>query len=73
MSTWSQVTDIQNSIILSVEECLLSNFYRLLKYNFTKNVSEYRSVMANLLDIARVFLREIKLFYGTIEVLSFNL
>ena len=55
MSTWSQVTDIQNSIILSVEECLLSNFYRLLKYNFTKNVSEYRSVMANLLDIARVF------------------
>ena len=52
MSTWSQVTDIQNSIILSVEECLLSNFYRLLKYNFTKNVSEYRSVMANLLDIA---------------------
>ena len=73
MSTWSQVTDIQNSIILSVEECLLSNFYRLLKYNFTKNVSEYRSVMANLLDIARVFLHEIKLFYGTIEVLSFNL
>ena len=73
MSTWSQVTDIQNSIILSVEECLLSNFYRLLKYNFTKNVSEYSSVMANLLDIARVFLHEIKLFYGTIEVLSFNL
>ena len=73
MSTWSQVTDIQNSIILSVEECLLSNFYRLLKYNFTKNVSEYGSVMANLLDIARVFLHEIKLFYGTIEVLSFNL
>ena len=73
MSTWSQVTDIQNSIILSVEECLLSNFYRLLKYNFTKNVSEYWSVMANLLDIARVFLHEIKLFYGTIEVLSFNL
>ena len=73
MSTWSQVTDIQNSIILSVEECLLSNFYRLLKYNFTKNVSEYRSVMANLLDIVRVFLHEIKLFYGTIEVLSFNL
>ena len=73
MSTWSQVINKQNSLKISMEECLLSNFYSLSRCNFTKKISEYRSIKANLLDIARVLCMKLRFFHGTIKVSPFNL